>query len=48
MRPISPNDLHATVLQALGIGQRELYYEQHNRRELVTVNGGEVIHEVFA
>jgi hypothetical protein len=47
-RPIHPNDLHATVLHALGIDQKELYYDHHNRREMVTVNGGDVIKEVFA
>jgi len=46
-RPIHPNDLHATILHALGIGQRDLYYVHHNRQEIVTVNGGEVISEVF-
>jgi uncharacterized protein (DUF1501 family) len=47
-RPIHPNDLHATILRALGVDQHALYYIHHNRRELVTVNGGEVIEEVFA
>lgn len=46
-RPIHPHDLHATMLAALGIDQHALFYERHNRRELVTVNGGEVIQEVF-
>ena len=47
-RPIHPNDLHATILFALGISQKELTYEHDNRREMVTVNGGEVIKEAFA
>jgi uncharacterized protein (DUF1501 family) len=47
-RPVHPNDLHATVLAALGASQSELVYRHNNRRELVTVNGGEVIGEVFA
>lgn len=47
-RPVSPHDLHATILHALGLDQHRLYYERNNRRELVTVNGGEVIREVFA
>jgi hypothetical protein len=47
-RPIHPNDLHATILHALGIDQRELYFVHHNRREMVTVNGGNVVREVFA
>ena len=46
-RPVHPNDLHATILQALGLDQHELVYEHHNRRELVTVNGGKVVQEVF-
>jgi hypothetical protein len=46
-RPIHPNDLHATILHALGIDQRHLYYRHNNRKEMVTVNGGEVVREVF-
>jgi hypothetical protein len=46
-RPIHPNDLHATVLHALGIDQRQLFYRHHNRNERVTVNGGEVVTEVI-
>jgi hypothetical protein len=47
-RPIHPNDLHATILHALGIDQHRLIYLHHNRKELVTVNGGTVVEEVFA
>jgi hypothetical protein len=47
-RPIHPNDLHATVLKSFGVEQRELVYRHHNRNEILTVNGGEVVHEVFA
>lgn len=46
-RPIHPNDLHATILHALGVNQHKLYYRHHNRKELLTVNGGEVVDEVF-
>ncbi len=46
-RPIHPNDLHATILYALGIEQKQLYYLHHNRKEQLTVNGGQVIGEVF-
>ncbi len=46
-RPVHPNDLHATILQALGFDQHELYFEHHNRKELVTVEGGRVISEIF-
>lgn len=47
-RPVHPNDLHATILHALGLDQHKLYFEHRNRRELVTVNGGKVVHEAFA
>ncbi|MEX0818468.1 MAG: DUF1501 domain-containing protein [Pirellulaceae bacterium] len=47
-RPIHPNDLHATILQAMGIDQHRLYYDRHNRREIVTVNGGQVIEEALS
>lgn len=47
-RPVHPNDLHATILHALGLDQRGLFYQHRNRREIVTVNGGSVVHEVFA
>ncbi len=46
-RPIHPNDLQATILHALGIEQHALYYVHHNRKEIVTNNGGEVVREVF-
>ena len=46
-KPIHPNDLHATILHAIGIDQHKLYYEHQNRRELVTVLGGKVVIEVF-
>lgn len=46
-RPVHPHDLHATILHALGLDQHRLYFERHGRRELVTVNGGQVIGEVF-
>ena len=47
-RPIHPNDLHATILHLLGLDQRLLTYEHHNRKEMATVNGGNVIPEVFS
>jgi hypothetical protein len=46
-RPVHPIDLHATVLKAFGIAQERLYYEHAGRKELVTVNGGRVVQEVF-
>jgi hypothetical protein len=47
-RPIHPQNLHATLLHLLGIDQYKLFYEHHNRQELVTVNGAEVVREIFA
>jgi hypothetical protein len=47
-RPIHPNDLHATILHALGVNQYRLVYRHHNRNEMLTVNGGQVVEEVFA
>ncbi|QDT98671.1 DUF1501 domain-containing protein [Gimesia aquarii] len=46
-RPVSPADLHATLLHALGIDQHKLFYMHNNRKEIATVLGGEVINEVF-
>ena len=45
--PVHPNDMHATILHALGINEQHLYYTHHNRREKVTVNGGTVVRRVF-
>jgi hypothetical protein len=45
--PVSPSDLHATILHAFGIDQHALYYAHNNRKEIVTVNGGEVVRRVF-
>jgi len=44
-RPLSPHDLHATILHTLGIDQHQLTYEHNNRQEIPTVLGGEVIQE---
>jgi hypothetical protein len=46
-KPVHPNDLHATILKAFGIDENQLYYKHHNRKELVTVNGGDVVQAVF-
>ena len=46
-KPVSPNDLHATMLHAFGIDQHDLHYLHNNRKEIVTVNGGEVVREAF-
>jgi hypothetical protein len=46
-RPVHPNDLHATILKAFGVEQQQLYYRHNNRKELLTVNGADVVSEVF-
>jgi len=46
--PVHPNDLNATLLHALGLDQKKLFYVHHNRPEIPTVNGGRVLREVFA
>jgi hypothetical protein len=45
--PVSPSDLHATILHALGLDQRSLYFEHHNRKEIVTFNGATVVSRAF-
>lgn len=47
-RPLSPHDLHATMLHGLGLDQNKLIYLHNNREEIPTVLGGEVIREAFA
>lgn len=47
-RPLSPADLHASLLHALGIDQHRLTWNHHNRDEIPTVFGGEVVSELFA
>ncbi len=47
-RPLSPADLHATILHALGLDQHRVIYSHNNRDEIPTVFGGEVVQEVFA
>lgn len=47
-RPLSPADLHATLLHAMGIDQHRLSINHNNRDEIPTVFGGEVVNEVFA
>lgn len=46
-RPLSPHDLHATILHTLGIDQHQLVYPHNNRQEIPTVLGGEVIQEAL-
>ena len=47
-RTLSPADVHATILHALGIDQYANFYKHQGRREIATFNGGEVIKEAFA
>jgi hypothetical protein len=42
------HDLHATILQCLGMDHRRLTYLYNGRDERATVNGGRVIREVLA
>lgn len=46
-RPLSPHDLHATMLHAVGLDQHKVIYQHNSRDEIPTVLGGEVISEVF-
>lgn len=46
-RPLTPADMHATLLHALGIDQHRLAWNHNNRDEIPTVFGGEVIQDVF-
>tara|TARA_R110002049_G_scaffold46487_1_gene135115 strand:- start:47076 stop:48461 length:1386 start_codon:yes stop_codon:yes gene_type:complete len=46
-RPLSPADMHATLLHAMGLDQHRLSWNHNNRDEIPTVFGGEVIQEVF-
>lgn len=46
-RPLTPADMHATLLHAMGIDQHRLSWNHNNRDEIPTVFGGEVIQEVF-
>lgn len=47
-RPIHVNDIHATILHMMGMNHYKLTYRHDGRDERATVNGGNVIREVFA
>ncbi len=47
-RPVHVNDLHATILHLMGLNHFRLTYKHNGRDERPTVNGGNVIREVFA
>ena len=46
-RILTPADIHATILHALGVDQYELSFKHRGRKEIATFNGGEVIKEAF-
>ena len=46
--PYHVHDIHATVLHALGLNHLSLTYLHNGRSERATVNGGNVIEELFA
>ena len=47
-RPVTPRDLHATILMSLGIDAKRLAYRRHGLRETpLGVEGGAPVHEVF-
>jgi Protein of unknown function (DUF1501) len=46
-RPVHPNDLHATMLHALGLDERAITFNHSGRNEILTNLGGIVIEEVF-
>ena len=46
-RPVTPHDLHATVLHACGLDAAKLSYRHNGRLEIPTVNGGSAVREVF-
>lgn len=45
---VSPNDLHATMLCAVGLDAKQLVYNHHGLRETpVGVTDGRIVYEVF-
>ncbi|MCA9175612.1 MAG: DUF1501 domain-containing protein [Planctomycetales bacterium] len=47
-RPVSPQDLHTTILHALGIDAARLSHLHHGRNETPTVFGAAAVTEAFA
>ena len=47
-RVLTPADVHATILHALGVDQHELSFRHRGRKEIATFNGGQVINEAFS
>jgi hypothetical protein len=46
--PVTPNDIHATVLQLLGLDHKRLTYRYSGRDFRLTDVGGDVIREILA
>jgi hypothetical protein len=46
-RPIHVHDIHATILHLMGLNHLQLTYKHDGRNERPTVNGGNVIKEIF-
>lgn len=46
-QPVTPHDMHATILHACGLDADRVHFDHHGRQELPTVNGGQVIRGVF-
>jgi len=47
-RPVHVNDIHASMLWALGLDHLKVTYMHNGRAERPTVVAGEVVHELFA
>ncbi|HLK61766.1 MAG TPA: DUF1501 domain-containing protein [Chthonomonadaceae bacterium] len=47
-KPIHVNDIHATILHMMGLDHRALTFLHNGRHERATVNGGNVVTEIFA
>lgn len=48
-QPVSPNDMHATMLHAIGLNANTLTYDHHGLQETpLGVTGGKILREAFA
>ena len=47
-QPVSPHDLHATILHSLGIDSEQLVFDHHGLQETpLGVSGGAPVRDVF-
>jgi len=47
-KPVKPQDLHATILHALGIDAEQLIFDHHGLEETpLGVDGGSALHDIF-